>query len=503
MSGASRAEGRAARVRVLCAATIVLAASAIAGMLFVMRAGWAPSPGFSSAVVFWNERVSHAADWWPRILGMEVLWSAALAVLVTTLLIVPPRAPKHFVRALLAGQFLLLGVFAATPMPLDADQYAYVAYADLVDRGYSPYDPPAKRAVLTPQLHEAATVWSNGEGGSDARERVVVRDKYGPALTLGMAAVLEPFRGASLEAQARVLRILASLACIVITLLLWDELRDRPWGPAALAAFAFNPLVVTQTAIGAHDDLFAVLPALLAYRLAVRGGYAPAALFLGFSAACKLTFAPFALPLLAFAYGRTRRPAVVLAMIAVLLAVPLLFALPFGWWEALIRPYRDAQAYNASLLFGYLGSAAQRVTRSAGLAQGVRHWLDPSLIVLCAASIAALAVRGRRETILEAGLLLLLFTAARQQTWYALNLIPMLLIPRRWALGVFLGCTLASQAIQRKNFIGGWDAPPFVPFLIVAIVSSAALAVAFTTLGRTIVLPRGGFSERAHGRATR
>jgi hypothetical protein len=503
MSGRSRAAGRAARVLLVCAATIVLCASAMAGMLFAMRAAWTPAPGFSSSVVFWNERVSHAADWWPRILGMEVLWSAALVVLVTTLLIARPPAPNHFVRALLAGEFLLLAVFAASPMPLDADQYAYVAYADLVDRGYSPYDPPAKRDVLTPQLHEAATVWNNGEGGSDARERVVVRDKYGPALTLAMAAALAPFRDASLEAQARVLRLLASLACIVITLLLWDELRDRPWGPAALAAFAFNPLVVTQTAIGAHDDLFAVLPALLAYRFAARGRYAPAALFLGVSAACKLTFVPFALPLLAFAYGRTRRPAVVLAMIAVLFAVPLLLAIPFGWSEALIRPYRDAQAYNASLLFGYLGSAAQRITHVPGLAQAVRHWLGPSLIVLCAASLAALALRRRREAILEAALLLLLFTAARQQTWYALNVIPLLLIPRPWAIGVFLGCTLASQAIQRKNFIGGWDAPPFVPFLVVALVASAALAVAFTVLGRTSIVRKAGFSERSHGRAAR
>ncbi|HYZ16150.1 MAG TPA: hypothetical protein VE591_07095, partial [Candidatus Acidoferrum sp.] len=74
---------------------------------------------------------------------------------------------------------------------------------------------------------------------------------------------------------------------------------------------------------------------------------------------------------------------------------------------------------------------------------------------------------------------LAIFTAARQQTWYALNLTPALLLPHRWAIAVFLGCSLASEAIQRKNFIGGWDAPPFIPFLILAVVISAALALAF------------------------
>jgi Glycosyltransferase family 87 len=387
------------------------------------------------------------------------------------------------VRALFVAQAVLLGAFVLTPMPLDADQYAYVAYADLANLGYSPYDPPRTRAALPRQLRDVATVWSNNEGAPDARARVVIRDKYGPALTMLMAAAVRPWRGASLETQARVLRLLAAIVAFAIALVLWDQLRDRRWGAAALAAFALNPLVITQTGIGAHDDLFAVLPALAAYACARRTRMFAAAACLGLSVACKLTFAPFALPLLAFCLVRTRSVARTLAAAVVLIAVPLVFALPFGWFAALVRPYQDARAYNASLLFAYAGAAVARLSGSPQLVALVRGLTAPVLIVLCSVAIAVLVLRRKRAPVVEIGLLLLLFTAARQQTWYALNLIPALLLPQRWALGIFLGCTLASQAIQRKNFIGGWDAPPFLPFLLLAIALSAGLAFAYEALG--------------------
>jgi hypothetical protein len=467
---------------VVSSAIIGAVAAAFVAMLFLMRFRWAPAPGFSPAVVFWNERVPDAAAWWPRIFSLQALWSAALIALIATLLVVRSRSPELLARTLIGAQAAILGMFLLAPMPLDADQYAYVAYADLTNLGYSPYDPPLKREPLPRQMREVATVWSNSEGARDARDRVVIRDKYGPALTLLMAATLRPFRGASLETQARILRALAALACLAATILLWGELRGLPWGLAALAAFALNPLVITQTAIGAHDDLFALLPALAAYGLAVRARYLPAALALGLSAACKLTFAPFVLPLVAFVSLRTRRVAPALAAGGATAVVPLAFALPFGWWEALIRPYHDAQAYNASLLFAYVGAALRRTTHSPVLAEAVAHWAPVMAIVACTVLVAVLALRGRREPLLEIALLLLLFTAARQQTWYALNLTPALLIPRRWALAVFLGCSLASQLIQRKNFIGGWDQPPFIPFLIVAVVLSASLALWFRSL---------------------
>jgi hypothetical protein len=472
-----------ARGMLVCGALIGASAVAIALLLFAMRRAWSPPAGFSAAAVFWNERVPHAAAWWPRLLAAEIVWSAALIALVALLVVAGSRAPQAVVRVLFAAEAVLLAIFLVTPMPLDADQYAYVAYADLTDLGYNPYDPPRKHAAPTRQLHEAATVWSNGEGAPDARERVVIRDKYGPALTLLMGAAVRPWLGASLETQARLLRGLAALAAFAISLLVWDQLRSRRWGPAGLAAFALNPLVITQSAIGAHDDLFAVLPALAAYACARRERYLAAAALLGLSAACKLTFLPFALPLLAFILVRTRKITRAFAAGVVVIAVPLVFALPFGWWAALIRPYEDARAYNASLLFAYAGGAVARLSGSPQLVALVRGWSAPVLIVLCAVVITVLALRRIRAPFVEIALLLLLFTAARQQTWYALNLIPALLIPRRWALGVFLGCTLASQAIQRKNFIGGWDAPPFLPFLIAAVVLPTVLALAYERLG--------------------
>jgi hypothetical protein len=485
MKRGSRAARIGVRVTLLGGGVIVSAAAAIVAMLFTMRRSWAPAPGFARAVVFWNERVPHAGEWWLRILVLEIVWSIALIALVAALLVAGIAVSKRFARTLLLGQVLLLGLFLAAPMPLDADQYAYVAYADLVNLRYSPYDPPLRRVALPRQLREVATVWSNDEGAADARKRVLIRDRYGPAFTLATAAVLRPFRGASLETQARVLRVLAALASLGVTLLLWGELQSRRSGLAALAAFALNPLVIMQTALGAHNDIVAVLLALAAYRFARREGFLGAAVCLGLSVAWKINFAPFIVPLLAFTYARSTRwrPAIVFAALVLVLAVPLVCALPFGWREALLRPYQDTQLYNASLLYAYAGAALARVPHAAGLAPFARHWLAPALIALGAVLVALRALRGRRAPLLEISLLLLLFTAARQQTWYALNFAPALLIPRRWAIGVFLGCSLASQLIQRKNFIGGWDSPPFIPFLIVATLLSAALALGFAALG--------------------
>ena len=89
---------------------------------------------------------------------------------------------------------------------------------------------------------------------------------------------------------------------------------------------------------------------------------------------------------------------------------------PFGWFAALVRPYQDVRTYNASLLFGYAGAAVARLSGSPQVVALVRGWTAPVLIVLCSVAIAVLVLRRRRAPVLEIGLLLLLFTAARQQT---------------------------------------------------------------------------------------
>ncbi|HYZ15324.1 MAG TPA: glycosyltransferase 87 family protein [Candidatus Acidoferrum sp.] len=437
------------RVTLLCGGIIVAAAAAIVAMLFAMRRG-------GIALAFWHERVLHVAQWWPRILVVEIIWSVALIALVTALLIAGIRMPKRFARALLAGQVVLLGLFLSAPIPLDADQYAYVASADLTNLRYGPHGAMVRGVPLP--------------------HPVLSRDRYGPAFTLGTAVVLRPFRAANLETQARVLRALAALASLAVTLLLWGELQSRRSGLAALAAFALNPVVITQTALDAHNDIVAVLFAVAAYRFARHERYLGAALSLGLSVAWKIDFAPFILPLLAFAFGRSRRPAIAFAATLLVLAVPLVCALPFGWRESLLRPYQDGQFSNLSLLYAYAGTLVAHVPHGAELAPLVRAWLGPTLAGLCAVLIAILAVRGRRAAPLEIALLLLLFTAVRPQTWYALSLSLALLIPRRWAIGVFLGCSLAS-------LVGSPGSPPFVPFSILAAILSTALGLAFAALG--------------------
>ena len=251
------------RSLLLAAAAFLVCISVIevVGGLHAIDASWLPSDSGSANLPSVGPWMPHAAARWVYLVRWEALWSLGVFGLVLVLLTIPGQHASRVAAALVLAQAVLLCVFLSVRIPLNGDQYAYVGFADLVLQGYNPYDPPLKRSArISNQLREISTVWGIvNEGATDATRRVIVRDRYGPAWTIGMAAVLYPFRNAGVEVQAHVVRAVAALAALGCSVLLWVSFRGLSWRGGALAAFALNPMIISQTAIGGHNDIIALL----------------------------------------------------------------------------------------------------------------------------------------------------------------------------------------------------------------------------------------------------
>lgn len=452
------------------------AAFILAGTVFMRAAFPSPAWPFSPLLPFTDPHLAGGAAWWIYVGRCELAWSVALVCAMLLLLRVAPSRRARTAGRIVLLQTLLLGIAFAARIPFNGGQYLYVAHADLVHQGYNPYAPPARSAPLSPQLRAISTVWGIQTEGNDDGRRVVMRDRYGPAWTLGTAAVLLPFRDASVETQARILRLWACAAMLLCSLLLWLLLRSRSWACAALAAFALNPLVIVQTSIGGHNDIEALAFALATALALTRGRYGAAGVLAGLSVATKLTFAPLLLPLLALAWAR-RGPRGCALVAAACGATACAAALPFGIARAYVQPFLDARTYNAS----HLASVAYALARRVPGIHVPPAAFDHAYVVLVIATamlLALAALRRRRVPVLEAAIVLLIFGGGRFQPWYAIVLAPLLLVRTRWALPLFAGVSLAAQIFGRKDFTGSIDDVPFVAFLALATAGTLAIAAA-------------------------
>ena len=242
-------------------AILILATLAFSVETYKIRSAWPPQGWpFSGAVPFVTPLISNSRSALITVMASSVVWSAAYVMIVREQL--TPRSFSWLVIVGLQAIASVIILFAA--IPFNSDQYAYVSHANLVLEGQNPYAPPLRRAVASTQLHEISTVWSIDEGSPDAKQRIVLRSRYGPLWELASAIMLVPFTHALVEEQSRVLRFYAALAALACTWTLWIMLRGHAWRSAAMAAFALNPVVLQQTALGAHNDIYGLLLALLA-----------------------------------------------------------------------------------------------------------------------------------------------------------------------------------------------------------------------------------------------
>jgi hypothetical protein len=466
-------------------ALLALAAAAMAASAVALVAGTArmrasfPGPAwpFSPLVPFADAHLPDAAAWWSYVAGWETVWSVALVAAVLALQRVPPSRRGRVAAGIVALQTIVLGLALGVRLPFNGGQYLYVAYAELVQQGYNPYDPPLRGELVSPQLRAIGTLWGiQTEGNTDPPTRIVMRDRYGPAYTLAIAAALLPFRDAGVETQARVIRLWAALAAVGCSLLIWLALRASPWSCAALAAFALNPVVIMQTAMGGHNDVVALLFALGTCAAASRGWFAAAGVAAALSVATKLTFAPFLLPFAVLAWA-LRGGRGLLAAGAALGATLVVVALPFGLARTYVQAPLDARAYN----FSYLVSLAQAASRHVPGLHVPASLFGTAYLLLIAAAALALALAAARRTrvpLLEAALLLLIFSGSKFLPWYAVALVPLVLVRAPWAVALFLGVSLAEQVFGSKDFVGSIDDMPFLPFAALATTGTVAILLA-------------------------
>ena len=458
-------------VLMLCAALMVLSVTMILAGTEAMRASWPPPQWpFSLSVPFVNRQIPQASMWWRFLLLWEAVWSIALICAVTSL-VATARRYASVAALILFLQAVLLGIALQAPIPLNSDQYSYVGIAELVQQGYNPYNPPLRSEPVSAQLRQISTVWGKQhEGAADASRRVLTRDRYGPAWTLAIAALLFPFRNTSVEVQAHLLRVFAALGTLGCSVMLWLSLRPIAWRCASLAAFALHPLIIVQTAIDGHNDIFALFFGLAAYASVANKRFALAGILAALSIGTKLTFAPYLLPLVVYAAIMPGTGAL-LRLGTTLPGTLLITALPFGVVRALFQPMADARAYNPSYLFGLAESLLRRLPALQWIHADWIAQLYYAAIVILALGLAAATAFRKRINILEAAMVFLIFSAARFEPWYAVNLVPLLLIRTAWSLPLFLGVSLAAQYLQANKFTPVYE-PPFFAFIALAIVTT-------------------------------
>jgi hypothetical protein len=431
-----------------------------------MRADWVPWHTLASAPLrFLHYQFVHAPLWWDRFLAIYALWAIVVASGLLYAREIGAALGKAFLPAVLAVQAVGLAAMIASPLPLDSDQFAYVYYASLTERGVNPYGHYEHSLLLTANERRIAPTWGNPP----------VVDRYGAGWTLANAIALWPFRNAPVEVQARILRVWASLCALGCTLLLWIALRRFQWRPAATIAFALNPLVILASGDGGHNDIYVVLAGLGAYLLAERRWYELAACLLAASVQAKFAYAPFLLPLLAVTFATTRSGLRTLLTAAVFGVVAVALSLPLSVKLSLTDV---ALAFNATHT-PLFSSLVWRVLRHFGLGHAITpHAIAPvfpAFVAACSLAIAVLALRRKREPLLEFALFIgILLLPYKVESWYGIMMTPMLLIPRRWAPAAFFAVTVACELLQRRIF-RLYDPTVYVMALLLGVAVGVAL----------------------------
>jgi hypothetical protein len=442
--------------RYLLLAVCTLCAFGMLALQVALRRDWVPFDTLRDApLVFLHYRFPHAGLWWERFALVYALWTLAAIGCVVFARSIAASLGRRFFFAVLFAQALALTAMAASPLPMDSDQYAYVYYGSLTQRGLNPYGHYAHPLALTRTERRIAAHWDNPP----------YIDRYGAGWTLANAALLWPFRDFSVETQTRVLRITAALAALACSVLLWLALRGFAWRPTAFMAFALNPPVILSSGNGAHNDVYLLLLGLAAYILAERRRYVLAALALGLSVQTKFAYAPLILPMLAVTFVMTRSWLKTLAAAAAFGATVLALSVPLTLKLSLIDVVLSFNANHPPLYSYFLW----RIFYHLGLVHSTQQMfalLFPLFTIACSAAVAWLALRRRREPLLELALFLtILFLPYKIESWYGVMFAPVLLIRRPWSCAAFLGITAGCELMQRRIFMY-FDRPYVVCLLL-------------------------------------
>jgi hypothetical protein len=251
------------------------------------------------------------------------------------------------------------------------------------------------------------------------------------------------------------------VVCELATLAVLAVLVRRRGQPAErLLVLAWNPLALVEIAGSGHNEALGLLLVVLALAALDAGRGLASAVAVGLGVQAKL------LPgLLAIAWSRRYRPLHVLAAVAaaVLLVLPYAAAGPDLWWS--LGQYAERWRFNETA-FALLASA------TGSHAAAVR--LSAVLVVLVAGVLAVRRVEPASGALVVVAATL--FLAPNVLPWYALWLLPLLVLRDAPAALLFTGTVgLVYLVYLGWNEGGpwalgwGWRALEYVPCLAVAI----------------------------------
>jgi len=252
---------------------------------------------------------------------MLLVWALAAALAVAGRQCAGAIALEKPHWGVLVGiQCLLLGGLLAVTVTFSGDVYAYVIYGRLYGlHGINPYLlgsalPDYGDGVL----RQCLLFYGNPPPG----------DNYGPLWTFVAGGLARIESGFTLGAQVWTHRILAAAAAVATTAALLYAMRRLPAMDRIRRAglFALHPLVLYEAAVGGHNDLLMIAPAVWAFAV-VDELPLVAGLLLGASIAVKYV-SVIVLPFLAVRAAKKSRASGVLAFV-IALAVPALFFQPF------------------------------------------------------------------------------------------------------------------------------------------------------------------------------
>ena len=168
---------------------------------------------------------------------------------------------RYALLVLLAAQLFVGLALACVPVAISSDTYAYMLLGHLWGiHGINPY------ASLNLYVHAAGDPGLNRLVGLFGNP-IPFRDEYGPLFTYWAAAVAKLCAG-MLRWEYVAYRVGAVAATVAISGCLFRMLRTRADVPRDIGRFAFNPLVLLETAINGHNDILMVAFAVAAFAFA-------------------------------------------------------------------------------------------------------------------------------------------------------------------------------------------------------------------------------------------
>lgn len=473
-----------------------MVAAAAAGIVaeFALVARAAVEPGYEAPPANWFQAVIglrlpihvvvvHVRGNLPIIL---TLIATVLAIAVCGWRFAAALPRRHGAVSLVGAQVGIGLVLAAFPVTISSDPYAYMLLGRLWgEHGINPY---ANLHLLVPDddpvLQRLAHFFGNP---------LPWADEYGPLFTQ-FAAAVSRWAGGLLGEQYLIYRLVAVLAAAMVSVALFRLLRNRSDVVRNIARFAFNPLVLLETAINGHNDILMVAFAAASFAV-VEELPVLAGLLLGISIAVKVV-SVVALPFLV-AMSARRGIAHAAPLVLALVTVVVLAFRPF--WVGLHTLGALAKGYQCFFSPSYLVNVILFGPSFEERANGVpfaflhevpvlRHSTWPQIVNLCfvalfvvgVAVLLARFIRRRRVEEFWKALVAFVWATPIFNPWYFVWLAPVTAWRGPWP-GYVLCVTYATLAyypvlygIANGNFHGPL---PFFVTVVAFVVPAIVLIV--------------------------